>query len=318
MANISTIKKKILSRNDVFDSWEKDLGHFENTYAYAECLANEMLNIGGLYALQELADGKLPLNHNMISCLNTYPFGEKGNVYPEFLGVCVGDQKLYNLYKFINKQLTYYMSGMFGIDEIKSITIFIDRWNPKLFSKNEAVFLQAALKYNVFFNFYLVTDYGISRIPFLNDMQRNHLLDIFKDDVIEESQTLEELLCNMDIDSMVYTVETFNVWTVDRYNLRSERYIFDFMKLHYEYKNEESVNKNGEINKDYALKFIMSVIELKKAGGIEKTPVEDCYICKSVDFGSFSFEWYDVKYMAFSPEADAMIKALNDMINSLK
>ena len=111
MANISTIKKKILSRNDVFDSWQKDLGHFENTYAYAECLANEMLNKGGLYALQELADGKMSPSHTTISCLNTYPFGEKGNVYPEFLGVCVGDQKLYNLYKYINNYELYLNSN---------------------------------------------------------------------------------------------------------------------------------------------------------------------------------------------------------------
>ena len=50
----------------------------------------------------------------------------------------------------------------------KTILILTDKWDDPLFRKNYAgTFVNFAYRYNIVFVFLLVTDFGVSRIPFL-------------------------------------------------------------------------------------------------------------------------------------------------------
>ena len=95
--------------------------------------------------------------------VNTYPFGKKTNrVYPQFWGVCAGAQRL----KTVLDKAAEYCEKPLGED--KTVVIVTDKWDQAVFQKHfERQFLRCALEQNVTFLFLLVTDYGVSRIPFL-------------------------------------------------------------------------------------------------------------------------------------------------------
>ncbi len=96
--------------------------------------------------------------------LNTYPFGEKSDLYREFFGVSVGKIKLKDVFDaaVIHTEACL-KQGMHN----PTITILTDNYDPKTFAKYEKKFIDYVLNHGVYIYIFLVTDYGISRIPFL-------------------------------------------------------------------------------------------------------------------------------------------------------
>lgn len=317
MAGIDEIKKSLLSENDVYKYWPEDLQGLEETYPYASELAKQMLGKGGEEALEDFAGGRFS-RENMPTAINTYPFGEKTTkVYPEFIGVCNGSTKLSDLFRAILQQLKRYMSDTNMGQQQKTITIFTDKWDPGYLKKNEALFLKAILHNNVIFNFYLVTDYGITRIPFMSRVQTEEYKRRFAREIIEEASSLEEILEKNDIGCVEYTVDQSDSW-IPGYNQMKYRYEFDFRNLRYRFEDNKGENEIGTINKAYALRFIRAAMALKNAGGLDSHSRPTNYVQKWIDFGSFSFSWYECTDVEDVPEVARMLEALMLMESTLK
>lgn len=106
------------------------------------------------------------------SPINTYPFGKTTEqTFPEFLGICSGGAKLDGALGAARGHCEKARKSL-PKDLPKAVMIFTDKWDwPTFHRKFELPFLRYALEDNVLFIFLLVTDYGVSRIPFL---VRNH------------------------------------------------------------------------------------------------------------------------------------------------
>jgi len=100
--------------------------------------------------------------------INTYPFGKKtSDVFPTFFGICAGKGKLRPA---LNALTTYCQRAGQALpaDDLKTAVLLTDQWDGPLFQEAyESDFLCFALRYNIFILFVLVTDYGVTRIPFL-------------------------------------------------------------------------------------------------------------------------------------------------------
>lgn len=100
--------------------------------------------------------------------INTYPFGEKSaRVFPEFLGVCAGGATINSTLNEV-KRYCERAQKVLPLEDEKTVVLLTDKWDGPMFHKKyELDFLRYSLENNVLFIFLLVTDYGISRIPFL-------------------------------------------------------------------------------------------------------------------------------------------------------
>ena len=100
--------------------------------------------------------------------------GRFSDTKPVFLGVCFGK---YDIKRVLDKSEEHCekMIMAFPDWDDKTILIFTDKWNDFLFQKEyAATFIRYANKHNVLFLFLLVTDFGVSKIPFLT-LNRNTL-----------------------------------------------------------------------------------------------------------------------------------------------
>ena len=317
MASIDDIKKNVLSENDVYMGWQDSLQMFEETYLYAGELAEQMLSKSGAEAFEDFANGRFSRD-DLSKTVNTYPFGEKTSVvYPEFIGVCQGDDKLSGLFKAIVKQLRYYMADKYEGRDRKSITVFTDKWDPKYLKQNEALFLKAILLNNVYFNFFLVTDYGITLIPFMNRQQVETFKRNFAGERVEEAMTLSELTKEVGLYNMEYIVDQCDSWKPN-YDWMNFRYSFDFINLRYIYEDNKGESKRGKINESYALRFLRAAIALEKVGGLDNRNRPTNYVQRVADFGRFSFSWFDGVGAEDSLEVSDMVEALMAMISTLK
>jgi hypothetical protein len=127
--------------------------------------------------------------------INTFPFGEKTTgVFPEFLGVCA-DKTTLNATLNGVKGYCEQVRKSLPLDDEKTVVLLTDKWDGPLFHKKyEMDFLRYSLNNNILFIFLLVTDYGVSRIPFLCK-NRKELIDLIRrriviEDVNPEDETL--------------------------------------------------------------------------------------------------------------------------------
>lgn len=103
MASVDAIKKDILTENDIYIEWARDIQMFEETYLYARELVEQMMDKGGEEACENFSNGNFSIG-NLPKTVNTYPFGKKiKNVYREFIGVCAGKQKLNGLFSLTGR-----------------------------------------------------------------------------------------------------------------------------------------------------------------------------------------------------------------------
>lgn len=107
--------------------------------------------------------------------INTYPYGVKTNkLFTRFLAICRGKTRSKTVFNRIISQCRK-MSRHFPSEEPKTVFLLTDKWDSNTFGEYEAEMLNYALHDNIWFVFLLVTDYGITQIPFLpNDR------DVFK------------------------------------------------------------------------------------------------------------------------------------------
>lgn len=110
--------------------------------------------------------------------INTFPFGARTKgVYPEFIGVCAGEEAILHALVAIDGYCKQ-VAESFPPDELKTVVLLTDKWDSFRFQRDyEYPFANYMLQHNIFFVFLLVTDYGISRIPFLvgNELELQEL-----------------------------------------------------------------------------------------------------------------------------------------------
>ncbi len=173
---------------------------------------------------------------------NSWPFGVQTNdIYNRAVGLC--KKGIHPLGGVLAKMMEYssQMSKKFGLKEIKTVIVITDYWDPKLFLKYEKTMLNYALKYGIWYIFLLVTDYGVTQIPFLPN-NRNALRD-YADEDIEEAVPYEVMLRRLKGQRIKYTMDGGTLNQFFR-----ETYIFD--EGHWENKDiANNLQMSGKVPK---------------------------------------------------------------------
>jgi len=109
--------------------------------------------------------------------INTYPFGRPTReIYPEFVAICKGKTTIKNVLNKAEDQCEK-MIRRYPRHVDKTVMILTDKWDDSLFKSDYAgTFINYANRENIVFIFLLITDFGMSRIPFLT-WNRRRLLD---------------------------------------------------------------------------------------------------------------------------------------------
>ena len=314
MLTVNEVQKCALEENDIISILNTDLEPFRAARDLARRLGKEMLRVGGLIALENLCSVKMLEDSGDIS-LNTYPFGMITNKRcPDFIGVCTGSRRLYGVFNAIERQLASYQKPNNNFKDwetvAKSITVFTDKWDPKYLKMYESLFINAILKYNVYFNFYLVTPYGISRIPFMNRQQVDKIKRSFEgEDVLG---TLSELIDKYGISEAELRISTFLPFFYEG----ERNYRFDFKDLVYVFSNSAREKKTGKMNEILAKRFLSTVIELNNAGVLKQEKHSSDGVWYYLDMGIFKLEWTDMEAVS-DPYVSKMQNALQKLLDSL-
>ena len=314
MLTVDEVQKCALGENDFLSTLHKDLELFRAARNLADRLGEEMMRVGGLIALENLCSGKMQEDSGDI-ILNTYPFGRiTRKRCPDFIGVCSGSRRLYGVFNAIERQLNSYQWPNHDYIDwktmAKSITVFTDKWDPKYLKMYESLFINAILKYNVYFNFYLVTPYGISRIPFMNWQQVENIKRNFgRQDVIS---TLSELIAQYGISEANLRISSI----LSSYHERERNYRFDFKDLVYVFSNSKGEKKTGKMNEILAKRFLSTAIELNNAGVLKQEKHSLDGVWYYLDMGIFKLEWIDME-AGDDPYVSKMHNALQKLLDSL-
>lgn len=134
---------------------------------------------------------------------------------------------------------------------------------------------------------------------------------------VEEAMTLGEIVEETGLYEMEYIVDQYNSW-MPSYDWMSFRYSFDFRNLRYFYEDKKEESKRGKINESYALRFLRAALALEKTGGLNSSNRPTNYVQRVVDFGKFSFSWYDNTGVEDSIKIADMVEALMAMISTLR
>ena len=314
MLTVDEVQKCALGENDIFSILNEDLEPFRAARDLASRLGKEMLRVGGLIALENLCSVKMLEDSGDIS-LNTYPFGMiTSKRCPDFIGVCSGSRRLYGVFNAIERQLnSYQWPNRDYIDwktMAKSITVFTDKWDPKYLKMYESLFINAILKYNVYFNFYLVTPYGVSRIPFMNRQQVDKIKRSFEgEDVLG---TLSELIDKYGISEAELRISTFLPFFYEG----ERNYRFDFKDLVYVFSNSAREKKTGKMNEILAKRFLSTAIEMNNAGVLKQAGRATGGVWYYLDMGVFKLEWINIE-AGDDPYVSKMHNALQKLLDSL-
>ena len=314
MLTVDEVQNCALEKNDIFPILHEDLEPFRAACNLVDRLGEEMLRVGGLIALENLCSVKMLEDSGDIS-LNTYPFGMITNKRcPDFIGVCSGSRRLYGVFNAIERQLASYQKPNNNFKDwetvAKSITVFTDKWDPKYLKMYESLFINAILRYNVYFNFYLVTPYGVSRIPFMNRQQVDKIKRSFEgEDVLG---TLSELIDKYGISEAELRISTFLPFFYEG----ERNYRFDFKDLVYVFSNSAREKKTGKMNEILAKRFLSTVIELNNAGVLKQEKHSLDGVWYYLDMGIFKLEWRDMEAVS-DPYVSKRHNALQKLLDSL-
>lgn len=143
---------------------------------------------------------------------NTWPFGTKtAEIFPKFLAVCRGKQKLGKVMDIVLKQ-SQKIADYYRYDDYarKTVLVLTDKWDVAIFKRYEKKLLEHAANDGIWYIFLLVTEYGYTQIPFLpND--RNALKGL-RGENIENDITLEDMLMRLDERMPVVYSMTGGTW----------------------------------------------------------------------------------------------------------
>ena len=317
---VRDIRKEMTGMNedDVYASWNRegsDILDAEITHEYMDAISRLMLGSGDyLETLYDFSKGMIPKDTKDRLCkeINTFPFEEPTDrIYPEFLGICAGQQPLSAVFKAAESYMKKADNAF--------VTILTDKWDPVVFAKYEGRFMSMAIKKRILINIFLVTNYGMTRIPFLDRRKIRELKNRYKDVVIE-NQLGEK--CGKDIKMVVFKTSAYH--SFKQYaNLEMGTYIFDFHDNTASYEgNDGKTFHNYKLDKEYAERFKYSLDRVIYNGGIEPGPRPTSYNEYEMrvyfkDGGIFDrILWYNDHNGCSDPVTDILFEELRHLINT--
>ena len=255
--------------------------------------------------------------------LNTFPFGRPSReIYPEFMGVCKGTRTIRSVLEKAEEQCEL-MIQKFPYHVHKTILILTDKWDDPLFRKNYAgTFINYAYKYNILFMFLLVTDFGVSRIPFLSWDRRNMYTRGFGD--VEwgarhtEKEMYENLMEKLGSGYLSYIEEYRNG---DNNGRSIGRFTFDFRNQRFDIVTINSGSgttdrKSGKIPAKAVKKFLEAVsdyCELPESEYIDINKLNKASVLHTAEMFNKRFYWY----AAEEPLFEKLDQAFRNLLGAL-
>jgi len=246
---------------------ERACASLETSEACADLIGMFNSELGGNYS--ERLDGlgeHLEKNGSLHGNLNTFPFGKPSReIYPEFVGVCKGERTIRSVLDKAENQCENMIKAI-PYHVHKTILILTDKWDDPLFRKNYAgTFINYAYQYNVLFMFLLVTDFGVSRIPFLSwdrrKMYNRGQWNVEWGARHTEKEMFAKLMKKLDCGRLSYVEE---YWNAENNSLRTGRFEFDLLHQAFYLDTFDSGSgvadkKNGKIPERAVKKFLEAI-----------------------------------------------------------
>ena len=265
---------------------------------------------------------------------NSFPFGiPTKQLFREFVGIYFAKNKYKKTWRNVLDAAKRYCKRIdksnIPVEEDKTVLILTDHWDTEIFRKNYAVpFINYAHSCNITLIFMLVTDFGVTRIPFIHPKFNNIKLD--KDLRIygTEADLAEKALAKLYKTGEVYYRVHGSTW--NRFNQGCE-YILKFWENKYYYtsfdltkhkvSNEEFLNpsydKVGSIDEipESALKsFAISVYNLS---GIPKDYVEEERFKYTLDAVHYEARLFDKQFVWTAGPDEEPFERLDKAFNNL-
>ena len=266
---------------------------------------------------------------------NSFPFGiPTDQQFREFVGIYFAKNKykktLRNVLDAAKSYCKRISKSDIPVEKEKNVLIITDHWDTQMFRKNYAMpFINYANSYNITFIFLLVTDFGVTRIPFINQRFNNNKL--YRDFRIHgtEADLAEKALTKLYKAGEVYYRVHGSTW--NRFNQGCE-YILNFWENKYYYtsfdatkhkwSNEEFFNppydKVGsidEIPKSALKAFAISVYDLSE---IPPDYVEEERFKHTLDAAYYEARLFDKHFVwAAGPDEEPferLDKAFNNLV----
>lgn len=117
--------------------------------------------------------GKIRCSSSSCGDYNLFPCNRKGPVRDLFLCICGGKTTLTKAMQEIVKYCRLTEKYM-KLERKKSVVLLTDKWNPEQFAKYSAEIKDFCLGENIDFYFFLVTDYGASKLAYVDMYGSNH------------------------------------------------------------------------------------------------------------------------------------------------
>lgn len=288
-------------------------------------LQDGMEEDGGAFPLTErlaqAADGR---NASVFrgSPINTYPFGEPTEqTFPEFLGICSGDTALDEVLGVARDHCEKARQCL-PKDLPKTVMIFTDKWDwPMFHQKFELPFLRYALEDNVLFIFLLVTDYGVSRIPFCG---KNHAeLERLRENgygVESEHPGVSAMRVLKRSFPCTYECHSGTWAQYGSSYYHDDHYSFDFRSMKCTMREGGQEERIFTIPKKAAQKFAATVCEfLDQRGRSYSDPMKACDAgsCRATVAG-VELSWFAVGTDSLDRPCQIIAKAFGDLIGALR
>lgn len=115
----------------------------------------------------------LKIGRNSLS-VNIFPSrGPTSHVYEEFVCICAGETKFFTALESII-DYCHCAESRLPIEINKRVLLITNQWNEKTFAKFKCELGDFCITENIDFYFFLVTDYGVTNVPFLFIPGQNH------------------------------------------------------------------------------------------------------------------------------------------------
>ena len=253
--------------------------------------------------------------------VNTFPFGvETDQTFPKFIGVSVGKEKAApTLDGILSKAKKHceIMEKKFALDTEKTVVILTDKWDNPLFRKKyEIAFLNYAIRQNIMFYFILVTDYGVTRIPFLV-RDRRGLEQLRSDDLVEDDiQAARKLLAEYDC---------YYRWDCKEWPpFDNGTYEFDFYSKRYHFIGDHGQTHQGKIPDEAIDSFASAVrclYDLPKSEYDEQcmsfADTTNCYYEAELFGKTFRWDLINMNHF-YEPCLQIVSDAFQELVNSLR
>lgn len=204
---------------------------------------------------------------------NTYPFGTPGTLQPRLLTICRGKEKLGHFLEEVLAK-SWKMQRKYPHEE-KTVIILTDKWDNATFKKHEKIFLKYAVQNEIRYIILLITDYGITEIPFLPKNPATLRAIQFED--IENDEVVDDMTRLLDGRPIEFSITEYAPQNDEMVNFKF--YLEDMRWV----RTDKQGIAEGNIQPDYLQQFIEDIkwiTDMRKKVVAPKSKTVDAPICR--------------------------------------